>query len=127
MPMDWMGLKDLGSELGLAKDALHVYVAVAIQVGAALLFRRSLAHWLPWFVVLLVELLNEWGDMWFGEEAHIQQWQIDGAKHDILNTMVLPTVLLLLVRFVPSLFNARRSRLSNPADEAQTVPEAEQP
>ena len=123
--MDWIGLKDLASDLGLAKDALHVYAAVAIQIAAALLFRRPLGSWLPWFAVLLVELLNEWGDMWFGEEAHIQQWQIDGAKHDILNTMVLPTVLLLLVRFVPSLFNARRSRLSHPADEAETVGDGE--
>ena len=108
MPIDWMGLKGLGSELGLAKDALHIYGAVAIQIAAALLFRRSLGHWLPWFVVLLATILIEAGDMWFGEEATVQQWQIDGAKHDILNTMVLPTVLLVLVRYVPSLFTAGR-------------------
>ena len=120
--MDWMGLKDLAaSDLGLAKDALHVYGAVAIQIAAALLFRRSLGSWLPWFVVLVAELLNEWGDMWFGEEAHIKQWQIDGAKHDLLNTMILPTVLLLLVRYAPSLFKTRRPRLQVPADEAETV------
>ena len=106
--MDWMGLKDLGSELGLAKDALHIYGAVAIQIVSALLFRRSLAHWLPWSVVLIAALLIEGGDMWFGEEARIQQWQIDGAKHDMLNTMVLPTVLLALTRYAPSLFNAVR-------------------
>jgi hypothetical protein len=122
MPMDWMGLKGLASDLGLAKDALHVYAAVAIQIAAALLFRRSLANWLPWFAVLLVEVLNEGGDMWFGEEAHIQQWQIDGAKHDLLNTMVLPTVLLVLARYVPSLFTARPPRLPDPADEAEEVP-----
>jgi hypothetical protein len=118
--MDWMGLKGLGSELGLAKDALHIYGAVAIQILSALLVRRSLAHWLPWLVVLVVELINEWGDMWFGEEAHIQQWQIDGAVHDIWNTMVLPTILLLLVRYAPSLFNAGRPRVRVTADEAKT-------
>jgi hypothetical protein len=106
--MDWMGLKALASDLGLAKDALHIYGAAAIQIAAALLLRRSLANWLPWFVVLLAALLIEAGDMWFGEEAHVQQWQIDGAKHDILNTMVLPTILLALSRYVPSLFNAGR-------------------
>ena len=125
MPMDWMGLKGLGSELGLAKDALHIYGAVTIQIAAALLFRRSLGSWLPWFVVLVAELLNEWGDMWFGEEAHIKQWQIDGAKHDLLNTMILPTVLLLLVRYAPSLFNAGRPRLPDPADEADKVRDGE--
>jgi hypothetical protein len=121
--MDWMGLKALASDLGLAKDALHIYGAVAIQIAAALLFRRSLANWLPWFVVLLAALLIEGGDMWFGEEAHVQQWQIDGAKHDILNTMVLPTILLALSRYVPSLFNAGRPLLRNPADEAEKVPD----
>ena len=111
MTMDWMGLKGLASDLGLAKDALHVYAAVAIQVAAALLCRRSLGHWLPWTIVLLAELLNEAGDMWFGEEARVQQWQIDGAVHDVLNTMILPTLLLLLSRFAPTLFQAR---ISNP-------------
>lgn len=123
--MDWMGLKDLGSDLGLAKDALHIYGAVAIQIAAALLFRRSLANWLPWFAVLLAALLIEFGDMWFGEEAHIQQWQIDGAKHDMLNTMVLPSVLLVLARYAPSLFNARRPRLRDPAVEAGKVRDQE--
>ena len=112
MTMDWMGLKGLASDLGLAKDALHVYGAVAIQVAAALLCRRSLGHWLPWTIVLLAELLNEAGDMWFGEEARIQQWQIDGAVHDILNTMILPTLLLLLSRFAPTLFHPRISDLN---------------
>ena len=121
MPIDWMGLKGLGSELGLAKDALHIYGAVAIQIAAALLFRRSLGHWLPWFVVRLAAMLIEAGDMWFGEEATVQQWQIDGAKHDILNTMVLPTVLLVLVRYVPSLFTAGRPTLRNATDKADNA------
>ena len=125
MPMDWMGLKGLGSELGLAKDALHIYGAVAIQILSALLFRRSLAHWLPWFVVLLAALLIEGGDMWFGEEAHVQQWQIDGAKHDLLNTMILPTVLLVLSRYAPWLFNVSRPSLREPANEAEMVREGE--
>ena len=123
--MDWMGLKGLGSELGLAKDALHIYGAVAIQILSALLLRRSLAHWLPWFAVLLVALLIEGGDMWFGEEAHVQQWQIDGAKHDMLNTMVLPTVLLVLARYAPSLFSARRPRLRNSPGEAEKLRDVE--
>jgi len=125
MPMDWMGLKGLGSDLGLAKDALHIYGAVAIQIAVALLFRRSLANWLPWLFVLLAALLIEGGDMWFGEEAHVQQWQIDGAKHDMLNTMVLPTVLLVLTRYAPSLFNVGRPLLPDPADEAEKVRDGE--
>jgi hypothetical protein len=47
--------------------------------------------------------------MWLGEEAHLKQWQFDGAKHDIINTMILPTALLLLCRYSPRLFTGRRS------------------
>lgn len=102
--MDWMGLKGLAADVSVEKDALHIYAAFAVQVGAAALFRTSLARWLPWFAVLLVELANEGMDMWFGEEAHIRQWQLDGARHDIINTMILPTLLLLLARYAPGLF-----------------------
>ena len=109
--MDWTGLKGLAADLSVEKDALHVYAAFIIQVGAAMLFRTSLARWLPWFTVLVVELANEGMDIWFGEEAHVQQWQLNGARHDIINTMVLPTLLLLLARYAPSLFG-RRPRLT---------------
>jgi len=107
--MDWMGLKGLAADLSVEKDALHVYAAFIVQVGAAALLRTSLARFLPWLAVLGVELANEAMDMWFGEEAHIRQWQLDGAKHDIINTMVLPTILLLLVRFAPRLFRSAAS------------------
>lgn len=104
--MDWMGLKGLAADLSVAKDALHVYGAFVVQIAAAALLRRPLGSWIPWFVVLALELVNESLDIFFGEETHIQQWQIDGARHDILNTMVMPTALLLLCRYAPALFRA---------------------
>ena len=107
--MHWNLMKDLAAELFIAKDALHIYFAFVIQVVAALIFRKSLASWTPWLTVLAFELVNEGLDMWLGEEAHLKQWQYDGAKHDIVNTMILPTALLLLCRFAPRLFSARRS------------------
>ena len=113
--MDWMGLKGLAADLSVEKDALHIYAAFAVQAGAAALLRTSLARWLPWFVVLAVELANEWMDVWFGEEAHIQQWQLDGARHDLINTMILPTVILLLARYAPGLFR-RDPRPSSASD-----------
>jgi hypothetical protein len=104
--MDWMGMKGLAEALTVQKDALHIYAALLIQVGAAALFRKSLARWLPWLAVLLVELGNEAMDVAFGEEAHLQQWQLVGARHDIINTMILPTALLLLCRYAPALFGS---------------------
>lgn len=105
--MDWMGLKDLAADLLIAKDALHIYLAFVIQVSAAALFRKPLSSGLPWLTVLLFELVNEGLDMWLGEELHLKQWQIVGAAHDLINTMILPTVLLLLCRYAPGLFRAR--------------------
>lgn len=103
VPMDWMSFKGYADLLMVEKDALHIYGAVTIQILAALLFKRSLASRLPWAVVLALELLNEGFDMWFGEEPHIARWQVMGAAHDLFNTMVLPTLLLLLARRAPRL------------------------
>jgi hypothetical protein len=107
--MHWNVMKDLAAELVIAKDALHIYFAFVIQVAAALVLRKSLASWAPWLTVLAFELVNEGLDMWLGEEAHLKPWQFDGARHDILNTMILPTALLLLCRYSPRLFSGRRS------------------
>ena len=107
--MDWMGVKGLAADLTIAKDALHIYLAFVIQVSAAVVFRKPLSSGLPWLAVLLVELINEGLDIWLGEELHLKRWQVDGAAHDILNTMILPTALLLLCRYSPGLFTRRRS------------------
>jgi hypothetical protein len=106
--MHWTVVKDLAADLLIAKDALHIYLAFVIQIGAAAALRKPLSNPLPWLTVLAFELVNEGLDMWLGEEAHLKQWQFDGAKHDIVNTMILPTALLLLCRYAPRLFSARR-------------------
>jgi hypothetical protein len=113
--MDWMGLKGLASDLSVEKDAMHVYAAFLIQIGAAALLRTSVARWAPWLIVLAIELANESMDMWFGEEAHIQPWQLYGARHDLINTMILPTLLLVTARYTPWLFR-RDARPKLPAE-----------
>lgn len=116
--MDWMGLKGLAEAVAVQKDALHIYAGFLIQVLAALLFRRPLGHWLPWVAVLGVELANEAMDFRFGEEARYQEWQWLGARHDLINTMILPTLLLLLCRYAPGLFKPAAARaMAAPTDE----------
>jgi hypothetical protein len=102
--MDWTGMKDVAAELTVGKDALHIYAAFLVQVGTATLFRKSLAHWLPWLAVLAIEIANEALDIRFGGEEYLQSWQLAGARHDFINTMILPTLLLLLCRYAPALF-----------------------
>lgn len=104
--IDWTGIKELASEVVVGKDALHVYGAFFIQISAAAVLRTPIDRWAPWCVVLLLELCNEAADIYYGEEAHLQSWQLRGAGHDVINTMLLPTTLMLLCRFAPYLFSA---------------------
>lgn len=76
---------------GLTRDALHIYAAVAAQLLAALLFRRSLAHPLPWLLALVVTV----GDEWVEEAREALE------VHDVLTAMLLPTAMLVLVRLAP--------------------------
>lgn len=102
--MFWVWLKETAAGMALSKDALHIYVGFAIQLTAAALLRQRLADWIPWLTVLVAELVNEALDIWFGEERQVQPWQLDGAQHDILNTLALPTAIMLLCRYAPHLF-----------------------
>lgn len=102
--MDWLEIKGLAGGLTLSKDALHIYAALVIQLAACFIMRKSLGSILPWCTVLALELINEGLDLLFELEPSIQQWQIKGGMHDIVNTMALPTILLILVRQAPSLF-----------------------
>ena len=101
---DWMGIKGLAAHIVLEKDALHIYAAFIIQISSSAILRRPLSSVVPWLVVLGLEFLNEGADMWLGDEAHVQPWQIRGAAHDVLNTMLLPTALMLLCRHARGLF-----------------------
>lgn len=91
----------------ISHDAMHVIAGVLIQLLLAALLRTSVARFLPWGILLLLELANEWNDLsterW--NDAALQWGEV--AK-DVALTMALPTLLLLLARFSPGLF-ARRS------------------
>jgi len=102
--VEWTDFKDAAAHTVVAKDALHIYAAFTVQVLAAAVLRRPLSSWLPWACVLVAELLNESLDIYYGGELSVQAWQLLGARHDILNTMALPTALLLLCRYANGLF-----------------------
>jgi hypothetical protein len=102
--MDWLLFKSYVSDLSVSRDALHIYAALAIQVLAALLARVSLRTLFPWLAVLAAELVNEGLDLLLEKEPFIRRWQIEGSVHDLINTMVLPTILMILVRYLPRLF-----------------------
>ena len=93
---------------GLAKDALHVHIALALFLGSALLMRWPLRSWKPWLVVLTAAIAGEAWDIWdtIGAGRAIlpaANWQ------DVWNAMVWPSAILLLAR-TTKLFQARASK-----------------
>ncbi len=104
--MDWYQVKEaIETFTGLHMDALHVHVGIVAQVGTALLLRRTLASPWPWLILLVAAMGNEAYDLayetWPDPE---RERQIAEGIRDIWNTMLLPTLLLILCRWAPRLF-----------------------
>ena len=102
--MNWFQIKTwLVGMTGLHMDALHVHAGILLQIVAALVLRRSLASPLPWAVVLVAVLANEIYD--FNYEVWPNRWdQVLEGFRDTWNTLLLPTLFLLLTRYAPRLF-----------------------
>jgi hypothetical protein len=83
--------------LGLARDALHIHVALIVFVGSCLLFKWKAGHWKPWIAVLVAALF---GEAWDLRDSLVHHTRVDlrGDVHDIWNTMLVPTVLMLAAR-----------------------------
>ena len=97
----WYVLKQFAEHAtGISMDALHVLIGFFLFLLAARLTRRTLGSFLPWSLLLLVELANEVYDL------HIEIWpnlssQLGEGAKDILLTMALPTLLLAIARWRP--------------------------
>jgi hypothetical protein len=83
---------------GLEKDALHVHAALIVYIGAVFLFRNSRRSRFPWLLILAVEIVNEALDVRRHDPALGPFPWGDSAK-DLWNTMLWPTVLLVLGRY----------------------------
>lgn len=83
---------------GLGKDALHIYVGLAVFLLTALLFRLPLRDCRPLAAVFLAAVAGELLDLFEELEPNEQpRW---GANwHDIWNTMFWPTMLFMLARW----------------------------
>jgi hypothetical protein len=85
------------SATGLSKDALHIYVGLAVLLAAAAILRKPLRSIIPWLVVLIVAVSGELVDM-HDDIASLGYWRWGASLHDVLNTLFWPTVLVLLAR-----------------------------
>ena len=94
----WGGWKNAIEQFfGLSPDAMHVHVSVLLLLFFALITRRRLYHPLPWFMLLLVDCMNEIIDMNQPFGSVESNWP--ASRHDLLNTMFLPTVLIIVLRW----------------------------
>lgn len=90
-----MALVDL---LGLPKDALHIYVGLAIFLAAAAILRRPLGSWAPIAAVAAAALIGEGWDLIETSAAGARpRW--DRNWHDVWNTCFWPAILFLLARY----------------------------
>ena len=124
---DWIVFKNELSRLTVDKDALHIYAALLVQLAAAAVLKRALSSWLPWLAVLAIEIANEIGDVLLDtSEPQLREWQVVGGVHDLVNTMILPTILLLLVRKTPHLFRAEDRSPDRTGIDTDTMEEPRQ-
>ncbi len=101
--LDWFEIKNwLELSTGLPRDSLHIYAGIGVQLAAALVCRRSLASPVPWLFVAVAAFANEFYD--FSQIDAPQDRKIsyiDEAVSDIWNTLLLPTLFLMIARFWP--------------------------
>lgn len=82
------------SATGLSKDALHIYVGMAVYLTLIVLVRRF-RPWIALLAVLLIACAGEWVDR-RDDIASLGYWRWQASVHDILNTLFWPTAITLL-------------------------------
>jgi hypothetical protein len=99
----------LSAHVHLAKDALHIYVALILFFGSMLIFGWRAGQWKPWLVVLAAALLGEAWDIYDTlRYERIVYWAANWK--DIWNTLFWPTAIVLLARFTPVFRKGDRGR-----------------
>ena len=97
---------------GISMDALHILVGFMLFLLAALVLKRTVADFLPWLATLVLQIGNEAYDL------AIEIWpdpgsQIGEGAKDVMLTMALPTLLVVVARWRPHLFDAAGHALAD--------------
>lgn len=87
----------LGSVIGLSKDAMHIYVGLAVFFAAAMAFRKPLSSFLPVATVVALAVVGEILDM-RDDLGSLGYWRWKASAHDVINTGIWPLVIWLLAR-----------------------------
>lgn len=92
---------------GLAKDALHIYVGLAVFLLILALWPGSRRTWWPLLLVLLVAVGGELLDL-LDDLASLGYWRWGASLHDVLNTAFWPAALSGVMRWTSLLTASRR-------------------
>lgn len=82
---------------------MHLIAGVLGQLTAAFLLKTRIAAPWPWLIVLSAALANEWFDLSVEAWPNRNTQRLEAVK-DVLVTMLLPTLLLVISRWMPGLF-----------------------
>lgn len=82
--------------LHLSKDAVHLHLGLLVFVTVLLLIRGRRSPWLAWLAAFIVALMLELLDL-RDDRRSIGAFRWTASLHDIVNTLVWPTVLALLI------------------------------
>jgi hypothetical protein len=94
----WIGYKTrLVDYVGLTNDAMHIHGSILILFVSAIILRRRPDSIWCWLIVLIAELFNEFADL---KGLAPGEASMDASVHDLYNTMLWPTVILILGRFL---------------------------
>ena len=108
--MGWYDIKQwLEASSDLHMDALHIHAGIACQLAAALILRQPLGSVRPWMVVAVAVVINEIYDIRYEVWPNRDDQLGEGVK-DVWNTLLLPTLLMLLARFAPQFVTGSRAR-----------------
>ncbi|SDI41365.1 hypothetical protein SAMN05216588_11688 [Pseudomonas flavescens] len=79
---------------GLSKDALHVYVGMAVYLTLIAIIPRCRPY-RAWLTVFVIACAGEWVDR-RDDIGSLGYWRWQASTHDILNTVFWPTAITLL-------------------------------
>ena len=78
--------------VGLSRDALHIYVGLAVLLVMAFALRKHLSSLIPLAIVFLVAVIGEIVDI-RDDLVTRGYWRLGASVHDMVNTVFWPTVL----------------------------------
>ena len=92
----------LSEVTSLGKDALHIYVGLAVMLLVVIAFKKPLGDWRPIAAVAFASVAGEIWDV-IDTLSHGGKPQWNANWKDIWNTMLWPTMLFGLARFTKKL------------------------